>query len=110
MWIVSPLRNLTLKKINVFLVDALYFNIVPNKLNPHDKIIVPFGNIVPTNISYSYSILTLNINALKKIYPFLEITLIGNSVLEKPIPCIKIGIGKKEVFYNASSTARKGEQ
>ncbi len=59
-------------------------------------------NIVPTNISYSSSILNHNINSLKSLYPFLEIISSGKSVLGKDIPVIKIGNGSKEVFYSAS--------
>lgn len=59
-------------------------------------------NIVSTNINYSYSILKNNINSLKSIFPFLEITSSGKSVLGKDIPVIKIGNGPKEVFYSGA--------
>ena len=76
--------------------------LTPNNLQVGTRITIPFGNIVPTNVSYSYSILTMNINAFRRVYPFLEITSIGNSVLGNAIPVIRIGRGHKEVFYNAS--------
>ena len=82
-------------------------NINPNKLQISEKIIIPFGKIIPTNISYSYSILNLNIKNFKKIYPFLEIGTIGNSVLGNSIFYIKIGRGPKEIFYNASFHANE---
>lgn len=59
-------------------------------------------NIVSTNVNYSYSILQENINSLKYLYPFLKIFSSGKSILGKDIPVIKIGNGKKEVFYSGA--------
>jgi len=77
-------------------------NISANSLAVGQQIIVPFSTVVPTNINYSYDILNINIPALKRIYPFLTVGNIGNSVLNKIIPYIRFGDGPKEVFYSAA--------
>ena len=65
------------------------------------------GFIIPTNISYSYEILKINLDTLKNLYPFIEISSVGKSVLGNNIPVVKIGNGKNEVFYSASFHANE---
>ena len=49
----------------------------------------------------------INLDSLKRLYPFLEIKSIGRSVLGSPLPVIKIGNGEKQVFYSASFHANE---
>lgn len=86
---------------------AANHEITASKLGIGQIIVVPFGNVVKTNISYTSEILDINIEAFKTIYPFLEITSIGKSVLGKELHCIKIGTGNNEVFYSASIHANE---
>ncbi len=63
--------------------------------------------IVPTNISYNYSLMSQNLVTLNHTYPFLNIQTVGNSVLGKNIYVIKLGMGGKKVFYSASIHANE---
>ena len=55
--------------------------------------------IVNTSVKYNSRILKSDINSLMLHYPFINLITIGYSVLEKPIHCLKLGTGTKEVFY-----------
>lgn len=91
-------------------VDAIIYanpDIETNNLQIDEEIRVPFGSIVPTNIRYTSQILNLNIDSLKTVYPFLDITTIGTSVLGRPLRVLKFGNGNKEVFYCAATHANE---
>lgn len=78
-----------------------------NNLQIGETILVPFSYVVPTDISYTSNILNMNINSLKAIYPFLQISTIGTSVLGSNIPIIKFGNGNKQVLYVGSTHANE---
>lgn len=79
----------------------------PNNLSVDSSIIVPFTTIVPTDVSYTYDIMQMNISAFSRVFPFIEFGSIGNTVLGRAIPYLRIGNGSKEVFYSASIHANE---
>ena len=72
-----------------------------------ETIIVPFGNVVPTDVSYTSLLLNMNITSLKAIYPFLQVSNIGVSTLGNNIPAIRFGNGSKQVLYVGSTHANE---
>lgn len=56
---------------------------------------------------YSYQKLKNDLYNMKKEFPFLEIGSIGKSVLGKEILYIKIGVGKKKIFYSGAYHANE---
>ncbi len=64
-------------------------------------------SIVPTNVPYTSNLLRQNIHQLNQTYPFLNVQVIGDSVLGTPIYCIRCGNGAKKVFYSASIHANE---
>lgn len=63
--------------------------------------------IVQTNINYTHEIMMANLHELNNTYPFIQIQNVGFSVLGKSIPVIKLGRGRKQVFYSASIHAQE---
>lgn len=97
------------KKYNTTVQRILFANpeITPNQLFIGQIIVVPFGNIISTNIRYTSSTIERNLLDLQISYPFLEIGTIGTSILGKEIKYVKIGSGRKQVFYSASYHANE---
>ena len=64
-------------------------------------------NIVPTDKFYTYDLLTQNLFTLNRAFPFLNIQVVGSSVLGKNLYVVKLGTGSKKVFYSASFHANE---
>lgn len=86
-------------------VDGIVGDQTWNKLMPY--INGKVGTIVPTDMSYPYRIMMMNLNALKDKYPFLVIGSYGKSVLGRSLPYVRLGNGPKQLFYSASMHANE---
>ena len=86
-------------------VDGIVGDQTWNKLMPY--INGKVGTIVPTDMSYPYRIMMMNLNALKDKYPFLVIGSYGESVLGRSLPYVRLGNGPKQLFYSASMHANE---
>ena len=64
-------------------------------------------SIVPTNVNYTYNLLRSNLISLNSLYPFLNIQIVGNSVMGKNIYVIKLGNGPNKVFYSGGIHANE---
>lgn len=59
---------------------------------------------VPTTISYTYDILTLNIMSIVNKYSFISSGSIGDSAMDKSIPYFKLGEGPRQLLYVARNS------
>ena len=64
-------------------------------------------SIVPTNVNYTYNLLRSNLISLNSLYPFLNLQIVGNSVMGKNIYVIKLGNGPNKVFYSGGIHANE---
>lgn len=49
----------------------------------------------------------MNISSFSTVFPFIQIGSIGKSIMGNNIPYLRIGTGKKEIFYSASIHANE---
>ncbi len=64
-------------------------------------------NIVDTGIPYGYVELQEDLGLLLQAYPFIHVEYIGQSVMGRKIPAIRIGSGSKEIHYNGAFHANE---
>ena len=77
-------------------------------LQPGIRLYIPLDYpLVSTQVAYTSILTSYIIEGLRVRYPFLETGSIGESVMEKDIPYIRIGTGPTEVFYNAAFHANE---
>lgn len=63
--------------------------------------------VVQTNKPYDYSQLQEDVAKLIELYPFLQVTSIGESVMGKPLYELEIGNGLTEIHFNAGMHANE---
>lgn len=54
--------------------------------------------IVPTNVNYNSFLLRQNLRTLVRTFPFLNIQIVGNSVLGEPLYVVKLRTWTKKSF------------
>ena len=89
-------------------IDIANPGIDPLNLRIGQYLIVPLGfDLVPTNISFTSTVMEYIVRGITARYPFINDGRMGYSVLGKPLYWLSIGNGSREVFYNASHHANE---
>jgi len=105
LWGIAQGCQLPLETLN--LVNS---NLDSNNLQVGQTIKVPMRItkiLIQNKQNYDYNQLINDIRLLEKVYPFLQVTSIGKTVLEREIPEVVIGSGGKKVHYNGSFHANE---
>lgn len=80
----------------------------PLRLYVGQLLTVPLGfDVVPTNIPFTYSLLTLCLEGLAARYPFLTIRNIGETFYGRKLPQVAVGLGPRRILYNAAHHANE---
>lgn len=73
-----------------------------------DSLIIPLPfDVIPTDISYSSSLIAYCVRGLISRYPFLKFGEMGRSVMGKPLYYLTCGTGENPVFFGASYHANE---
>ncbi|GMX64213.1 M14 family metallopeptidase [Paenibacillus elgii] len=105
LWDLAQRFNISLAELQSANPDA-----EPRRLRIGQTIVLPVSKgltIVETDAEYDYAELMDDVDRLLETYPFLEMTVIGQSVLGKDIPALRIGTGPREVHYNGAFHANE---
>ena len=82
--------------------------LAPENLQLGSNIVIPLDfPLTPENVEPSSFLNAWIVEGLLARYPFLKSSSIGNSVMGRPLLCLRIGNGEKEVFYSASYHANE---
>lgn len=80
----------------------------PFDLRIGQSLTIPLGfKVVPTNISFTSTVMELCVTGLSARYPFIKAGSAGNSVMGKRLYTLTMGTGGNQVFYNGSHHANE---
>ncbi|MBR3077588.1 MAG: LysM peptidoglycan-binding domain-containing protein [Oscillospiraceae bacterium] len=80
----------------------------PLRLYVGQLLTVPLGfDLVPTDLPFTYELLSLCLEGLRARYPFLGLRNIGETAYGRKIPRITVGLGPRRVLYNAAHHANE---
>ncbi len=80
----------------------------PLRLYVNQSLTVPLGfDLVPTDLPFTYELLSLCLEGLRARYPFLGLRNIGETAYGRKIPRITVGLGPRRVLYNAAHHANE---
>lgn len=80
----------------------------PLRLYVGQLLTVPLGfDVVPTNIPFTYQLLTLSLEGLTARYPFLTVRNIGETFYGRKLPQVAVGLGPRRILYNAAHHANE---
>lgn len=80
----------------------------PMDIPPETNVAIPFSfPVVPTNIGYSWELMSYIVDGLITRYPFIHLESLGQSVTKKPIYSLVIGTGSRKILANSSHHANE---
>lgn len=82
--------------------------VAAGNLSVGESVVIPLPfDIVPTNVSFTSTLVSFCVRGIAARYPFVKAGRLGRSVMGKPLWYLALGDGEKRVFYNAAHHANE---